>query len=234
MKRNIVIATVTAAALVGGGTVAAYASGDGDSAPTQRQSNVRIADDQDDKADDTSDDTAEERAQDRAEDRADAAEGDRDDDAAETGARSGTAKVGAADAVAAALKHTPGTAVAAELDDDGANVWEVNVVKGDGAEYDVRVAADNGKVLGAQRDDDGDDGREDLAALKGADVDARAAAEAPGAKGTVTDVDLDDDGPAAWSVETTKGEWKVDLKTGKVTQDHDDQDGQDDSDGDDD
>ncbi|MET9968791.1 PepSY domain-containing protein, partial [Streptomyces sp. NPDC006356] len=84
-------------------------------------------------------------------------------------------------------------------------------------------AADSGKVLGAQHDDDDDnDGREDLAALKGASVDAREAAEAAAANGTVTDVDLDDDGPAAWNVETTKGEWKVDLNTGKVTQDRDD------------
>ncbi|MGI5378278.1 PepSY domain-containing protein [Streptomyces sp. CA-251387] len=209
MKRNIVIATVAAAALIGGGTVAAYAVGDEDSAPTQRQSNVRVADDRDDSAAD-----------------------DRDDDTAEVRSEA-AAKVTAADAIAAALKHTPGTAVSADLDDDGSDVWEVNVVKGDGAEYDVRVAADDGKVLGAQRDDDDDnDGREDLAALKGASVDAREAAQAAAAKGTVIDVDLDDDGPAAWSVETTKGEWKVDLKTGKVTQDHDDRDGDDSGDDD--
>ncbi|MEU6306309.1 PepSY domain-containing protein, partial [Streptomyces chartreusis] len=111
---------------------------------------------------------------------------------------------------------------AADLDDDGSRAWEVSVVKGDGTEHDVRVSASDGKVLGAHRDDDDDDAREDLAALKGADVDAREAAVAAAAKGTVTDVDLDDDGPAAWSVETTKGEWKVDLGTGKVTQDLDD------------
>ncbi|MFI7409326.1 PepSY domain-containing protein [Streptomyces sp. NPDC049627] len=204
MKRNIVIATVAAAALIGGGTVAAYATGDDDSAPTQRPSNARVAD-------------------------------DRDDDTSEVRAQAEAAEVTAADAIAAALQHTPGTAVSADLDDAGPKVWEVNVVKGDGAEYDVRVSADDGKVLGAQRDDDDDDdndGREDLAALKGAGVDAREAAQAAAAKGTVTDVDLDDDRPAAWSVDTTKGEWKVDLKTGKVTQDHDDQDGQDDGDDD--
>lgn len=204
MKRNIVIATVAAAALIGGGTVAAYAVSGDESAPTQGQSSVRVAD-------------------------------DRDDDATEVGEAARTTEVTTADAIAAALKHTPGTAVSAELDDDGSNVWEVNVVKGDGTDYDVRVSADNGKVLGAQRDNDDDnDGREDLAALKGASVDAREAARAAAANGTVTDVDLDDDGPAAWSVETTKGEWKVDLRTGKVTQDHDDRGGQDDRDGDDD
>ncbi|MFE0257179.1 PepSY domain-containing protein [Streptomyces sp. NPDC059010] len=213
MKRNIVIATVAAAALIGGGTVAAYAVGGDESAPTQPHSNVRVADDRDDDAQDAAD--------------------DRDDDATEVRDATGAAKVTAADAIAAALKHTPGTAVSADLDDDGSNAWEVNVVKGDGTDHDVRVSADNGKVLGAQRDDDDDnDGREDLAALKDASVDAREAAQAAAAKGTVTDVDLDDDGPAAWSVETTKGEWKVDLKTGKVTQDHDDRDGQADRDDD--
>lgn len=203
MKRNIVIATVAAAALIGGGTVAAYAAaGDDGGSATQRQSNVRVADDD---RDDSADDTGEDRSDDGTEVRSAAA-----------------AKVTAADAIAAALKHTPGTAVGADLDDDGSRAWEVSVVKGDGTEHDVRVSANDGKVLGTHRDDDDDDAREDLAALKGADVDAREAAVAAAAKGTVTDLDLDDDGPAAWSVETTKGEWKVDLRTGKVTQDLDD------------
>ncbi|MFD5014536.1 PepSY domain-containing protein [Streptomyces chartreusis] len=215
MKRNIVIATVAAAALIGGGTVAAYAAaGDDDGAATQRQSSVRISDDRDDSADDS--------AEDRADDRDDKSDDNRDDDSVEVRSDAAGTKVTAADAIAAALKHTPGTAVGADLDDDGSRAWEVSVVKGDGTEHDVRVSANDGKVLGAHRDDDDDDAREDLTALKGADVDAREAAVAAAAKGTVTDVDLDDDGPAAWSVETTKGEWKVDLGTGKVTQDLDD------------
>ncbi|WP_432191408.1 PepSY domain-containing protein [Streptomyces sp. bgisy027] len=211
MKRNIAIATVAAAALIGGGTVAAYAAaGDDDGAATQRQSSVRVSDDRDDSVDDT------------AEDRADDRDRDRDDDGVEVRSDAAAAKVTAADAIAAALKHTPGTAVGADLDDDGSRMWEVSVVKGDGTDHDVRVSASDGKVLGAHRDgDDDDDAREDLAALKGADVDALEAAVAAAAKGTVTEVDLDD-GPAAWSVETTKGEWKVDLRTGKVTQDLDD------------
>ena len=215
MKRNIVIATVAAAALIGGGTVAAYAAaGDDDGAATQRQSSVRISDDRDDSADDS--------AEDRADDRDDKRDDNRDDDSVEVRSDAVGTKVTAADAIAAALKHTPGTAVGADLDDDGSRAWEVSVVKGDGTEHDVRVSANDGKVLGAHRDDDDDDARDDLTALKGADVDAREAAVAAAAKGTVTDVDLDDDGPAAWSVETTKGEWKVDLGTGKVTQDLDD------------
>jgi len=137
-----------------------------------------------------------------------------------------TATVTAEDAITAALKHTPGTAVGADRDDDGAKAWEVEVVKGDGAESTVRVSPSTGEILGVQRDDDGaDDGREDLAALKGTSVDAREAARAGAAKGAVVEVGLDDDAhPTVWSVETTKGEWAVDARTGKVTQDHDDAD----------
>ncbi|MER7571042.1 PepSY domain-containing protein [Streptomyces sp. NPDC126514] len=207
MKRNIVIATVTAAALVTGGTVAAYASGDDDGAPAQRDSNTRVADDRDDDRDDSRDDSQ---------------DGTRDDDTAE--AR--TAEVTAAEAVTAALKRTPGTAVSVDREDDGENdgadAWEVDVVTSDGTEYTVRIAAGSGKVLGADRDDDDSDGRDDLAALKGTTVDAGEAARAGAAKGTVTEVDLDDDGPAVWTVETTKGEWKVDTRTAELSRSQDD------------
>jgi uncharacterized membrane protein YkoI len=200
MKRNIVIATLTAAALATGGTVAAFAAGNDEATATQRQANTGV--------------------------QAAAAHDDVDDDrtAAPTG------NVTAAEAIAAALKHTPGTAVAADLDDDGADAWEVTVVKSDGTEYDVRVAPDSGKVLGAQRDTDDDndaDDRAELAAVKGAGTDAREAALAAAAKGTVTEVGVDDEnGTVAWSVDTVKdgkqGEWKVALGSGKVTQDRDD------------
>jgi uncharacterized membrane protein YkoI len=208
MKRNIVIATLTAAALATGGTVAAFAAGDDDATATQRQTN-----------------TSAQQAADRDDDPAD----DRDDGASEDRTAFSGAKVSAAEAIAAALKHTPGTALAADLDDDGADAWEVTVVKGDGTEYDVRIAPDSGKVLGAQRDTDEDndaDDRAELAAVKGAKTDAREAALAAAAKGTVTEVGLDDDnGTVAWGVDTVKdgkqGEWKVALGSGKVTQDRD-------------
>ncbi|MET9791358.1 PepSY domain-containing protein [Streptomyces canus] len=211
MKRNIVIATLTAAALATGGTVAAYAAGDDEATATQRQTNTsaQAAADRDD-ADDSAD--------------------DRDDDAAEDRTAVRGADVTAAEAIAAALKHTPGTAVSADLDDDGADAWKVSVVKGDGTEYDVRIAPDSGKVLGAQRDTDDDhdgDDRAELAAVKGAKTDAREAALAAAHKGTVTEVGIDDDnGTVTWSAETVKGdshgEWNVALDTGKVTQDRDD------------
>jgi uncharacterized membrane protein YkoI len=209
MKRNIVIATLTAAALATGGTVAAFAAGDDDATATQRQTN-----------------TSAQQAADRDDDTAD----DRDDDASDDRTAVSGAKVTAAEAIAAALKHTPGTALAADLDDDGADAWEVTVVKGDGTEYDVRIAPDSGKVLGAQRDTDDDDNdaddRAELAAVKGAKTDAREAALAAAAKGTVTEIGLDDDnGTVAWGVDTAKdgkqGEWKVAIDSGKVTQDRD-------------
>lgn len=197
MKRNIVIATLTAAALAGG-AVAAFAAGDDETTARPRTgAKVRVV----------------------AEDRTAVAAGG----------------VTAAEAIAAALRHTPGTAVSAELEDDSADAgaWSVDVVRGDGAEYGVDVSG-TGKVLGAQRDTDEDSGRDsedraELAALKGAKFDARGAALAAAAKGTVIEVGADgDNGTVAWSVETVKdgtaSEWKVALDTGEVTPDHSDDD----------
>jgi hypothetical protein len=82
-----------------------------------------------------------------------------------------------------------------------------------------------GRILTTDTDRDEDDAAEARGLLKGADVDAREAARAAAAKGVVTSVDLDDDDRAAgWSVETAgPGEdWRVDLKTGQVTADRDD------------
>ncbi|MDQ0598863.1 putative membrane protein YkoI [Streptomyces canus] len=208
MKRNIVIATLTAAALVTGGTVAAFAAGDDDTtAQRQASAGAQVIADRDDV-------------------------NDRDDDANDDRTATAGGDVTAAEAIAAALKHTPGTAVSADVDDDGADAgtWDVDVVKGDGAEYSVKVAPDSGEVLGAHRDtDDGNDSedRAELAALKGAEFDAREIAKAAAAKGTVTEVGVDDDnGTVAWSVETVKNnvtsEWKGALDTGKLTQDQDD------------
>ncbi|MEU0286146.1 PepSY domain-containing protein [Streptomyces sp. NPDC006147] len=132
--------------------------------------------------------------------------------------------VTAAEAVAAALKHTPGTAVSAELDDGS---WEIAVLgKGD-TWHSVRIAPDTGKVLGAQKDDE-DDAAEVRAALKNASVTAEQAAEAAESKGRVVSVDLDDDGDdRGWDTETRASggderEWKVDLKSAAVTADRDD------------
>ncbi|MEV5332201.1 PepSY domain-containing protein [Streptomyces werraensis] len=197
MKRNIVIAVVTAAALVGGGTATALAvSGDDDDASTPVTRTDDDRDDRDDRSDRSDDDG------DRA-----AAPGD----------------VTAADAIAAALKHTPGTAVSAELDDGS---WEIDVLgKGD-TWHSVRVDPGTGKVLGSSKDDE-DDAAEVRAALKGTSVTAEEAAKAAAAKGTVVSVDLDDDGDdRGWEAETRASggdeqDWSVGLTTASVTADRD-------------
>ncbi|MFJ8541169.1 PepSY domain-containing protein [Streptomyces sp. NPDC093586] len=216
MKRNIVIAAVTAAALVGGGTATALAT-TGDDTPdtgTARQADgTRTADDA----------------------------ADRDDDA-----RVASVEVSAADAIASALREAPGTAVSAELDDEdddgGRAAWEVDVLAGDGTWHSVRIDPATGKVLGSQTEDDTDDAAEARAALKGTSVDAAEAAKAAAGHGTVTSVELDDDGhhgdgKAAWEAETRSSgtaeqEWRVDAGTGKVTADHPDGSGSDSDDSD--
>ncbi|WP_333742560.1 PepSY domain-containing protein [Streptomyces ardesiacus] len=236
MKRKIVIAALAAAALAGGGTATALATTGDDGRGTAPRADVSVPDDG--------------GVRDEADDR----ENDRDDDR-EDGARAASAEVTAADALAAALADTPGTAVSAELDDedddgdrgDGDDrrqraAWEVDVLAGDGTWHDVRVDAVTGKILGSERDDDEDDTAEVRAALKGTSVDAAAAARAAAGHGTVTSVELDEDGHygdgrPAWEVETHasgKGEreWRVDARTGKVTADrshdrHDSRDGED-------
>ncbi|MFD5374483.1 PepSY domain-containing protein [Streptomyces griseoincarnatus] len=201
MKRNIVIAVVTAAALVGGGTATALAvAGDDD----DTTSVTRTDDDRDD----------------RGEDRSDDRDGDDDDGAV----RAAAGGVTAAEAITAALKHTPGTAVSAELDDGS---WEVDVLAGGDTWHTVRIAQDSGKVLGAQKDDE-DDAAEVRAALKGASVTAGDAAKAAAAKGTVVSVGLDDDGDdRGWEAETRASggderDWSVGLTTASVTADRDD------------
>ncbi|SDD67631.1 PepSY domain-containing protein [Streptomyces prasinopilosus] len=215
MKRNVVIAAITAAALVGGGTATAIAvSGDDEPAST-RQVDTWASEGERDDGDDDGDDRD-----------------DLDDDA-----RALSADVSAAEAVSAALKHRPGTAVSVEMDDDdddgehrGRAAWEVGVLGGGDTRYSVWIDPDSGRVLGSERDDDDDNDAAGVrAALKGTSVTAGEAAKAAAAEGTVTSVDLDDDGPrgeAAWEVETvTAGgddrEWRVGPDNGEVTADDD-------------
>ncbi|MFH9042669.1 PepSY domain-containing protein [Streptomyces sp. NPDC017966] len=217
MKRNIVIAVVTAAALVGGGTATALAVS-GDDAPTTRATENRAADD-----DGRDDDRGRADADDQDDD------GDDRDDSDDRDASSGD--VTAADAIAAALKHTPGTAVSAELDD---RVWEVDVLGGGDTWHSVRIDPGSGKVLGASKDDE-DDADEVRAALKGASVTAGEAAKAAAAEGTVTSVDLDDDDDKGWEAETRASggderDWRVDPSSGSVTADRDDDGGDSDDD----
>ncbi|ARX86475.1 MULTISPECIES: PepSY domain-containing protein [Streptomyces] len=268
MKRNIVIATVVAATLVGGGTATAFALGGDDESSAAGKSSVQLKhddsrvnddrDDADDAAEDAADDAQDRRddaRDDRDDDRDDARDDDRDDrddrddlddaredareaqgDKAENAAEAKGAKVDAAEAVAAALKAKPGTAVSVDLDDEnGGLIWDVDVLGKDGRTWhSVQVDPGNGKVLGSHVDRDDDEGAGDdaaetsriAAALKGSSVTAGEAAKAAADKGKVTSVDIDDDGARVnvWDVETTSADgteshWNVDLTSGKVTAD---------------
>ncbi|MDX3696840.1 PepSY domain-containing protein [Streptomyces europaeiscabiei] len=233
MKRNIVIATITAVALIGGGTATAIAVAGDDEAPAKKTVSVANDDNDRDDVDDTadSDDTAQDKAEDRAEDQA-ARDTDQDaEDKAENAAEAKAGQVTAADAIRTALKHKSGTAVSADLDDEGTNlVWDVDVLTGGGKWFSVQVDPGTGKVLGshADRDDDGDDAAETeqiRTALKGSSVTAAEAAEAAAAKGTVTSVDIDEESTdQAWEVDTTAADgtgsdWRVALDSGKLTAD---------------
>ncbi|MYV53778.1 PepSY domain-containing protein [Streptomyces sp. SID3212] len=183
MKRNLVIAAVTAAALVGGGTFTAVAVGgegrddDGGTARTAPPSPVTVPGVTDPSADD----------------------------------RSGTTPtaVTASEAAAAALRKYPGAVSSVDRDDDRGSVWEVEVLGVDGRWREVRIDAAGTVRPDDRRDDgrhdDGDDDREnrdERAALRAATVDAQEAAAAALASvpGTVTSVDLDDDFASAWDV----------------------------------
>ncbi|MFD5340557.1 PepSY domain-containing protein [Streptomyces hawaiiensis] len=206
MKRNIVIAAVTAAALIGGGTATALATTGGDEGSARQAANTRLSDD-DGRADQDDRD-------------------DRDDDAAQVS----SSDVTAPEAIASALKHTSGTVVSAELDDEDDSdkvVWKVDVLSGDNTWHSVSVDPSNGKVLGAHTDDE-DDTAQVRAALKGSSVTAEEAAKAAAGKGVVTSVGLDEDGKdKSWEAETRKSggaeqDWNVDLATAKVMADRDD------------
>ncbi|MYW67656.1 peptidase propeptide and YpeB domain protein [Streptomyces sp. SID8379] len=159
-------------------------------------------------------------------------------DAQENAAEAKGATIKAEDAIAAALRHTPGLAVGADLDsDDGRLVWDVDVIgSGNTAWHHVEVDPGTGKVLGAhvEKDDDDDPARV-ASALRNASTSAEDAARAAAAKGTVTSVDADDDGSVkVWEVETTSAngtqrDWHVDLGSSTVSPDRtSDDDGNDD------
>ncbi|MFI8002542.1 PepSY domain-containing protein [Streptomyces sp. NPDC086010] len=204
MKRNITVAALTAAVLVGGGLVTTAAFADSD------------------------DGTKDERT------------------AGSTGPGAASRTVTLDDAVATALKAVPGTVTEAGLDDDddaddGARtVWELDVYGSDRTWHDVTVDARSGKVLSEREDDDDDDGRR-APRPAAVSLDAAVKAALGDRPGTVTSVDLDDDGDDGgkaaphWDVDVTGGDGKqhelnVDAKSGKVTADRADDDGDGDSD----
>ncbi|WP_324797649.1 PepSY domain-containing protein [Streptomyces cyaneofuscatus] len=217
MKRNVTIAAVTAAVLIGGTAAATVAfadsDGDRDRTSTRSASTVSLADDRDDRTDDASDDRAPAPAK--------------------------GSGISLDQAVAAALKSVPGTVTQAELDrddddHDGRTVWELDVRGSDKKWHDVTVDATNGKVLKSREDDDNDD-----RAPRSSTVTLKQAADAAlkTAPGSITSIDLDDDDDdddkgskgnvLRWDVDIAgkdgkSHELRVDAKTGKVTADRDD------------
>ncbi|MFD9421228.1 MULTISPECIES: PepSY domain-containing protein [unclassified Streptomyces] len=209
MKRNIAIAAVTAAVLIGGAAATTVAFADDDSDRTGRSTGSGTAP----KTITT----------------------DGDDDTVRT--VTGTTTISLDEAVAAALKSVPGTVTEAELDDDDEDrdVWELDVYGSDKVWHDVTVDARNGTVLTDREDDDNDD--RDRYAPKSASLSLDAAVKSAlrTAPGSVTSVDLDndddDDGRRGhvlrWDIDIAgkdgrHHELHVDAKTGKVTVDRDD------------
>lgn len=225
MKRKIIIATVAAAALVGGGSATAFgvagsSGGDGDRTLPRSQAGVQLSN-ADHDSDDRDDNTA----------------ADRDED-------TGNSDVSLREASAAALKAVPGKITELELDTEGNRlVWEADVLGKDSKSHKVELDANSGKLLTQRIDQDDDDAAENSAA-KSARTDAVAAASKAAANtgGTVTSVSLEDDvrsGSPVWEVETvgkngTEHEVSIDSGSGKVTQQSTDDDSDDDHGDDDD
>ncbi|MER7399479.1 PepSY domain-containing protein [Streptomyces sp. NPDC000151] len=219
MKRNVVIATVAAAALIAGGTATAVAIGSEDgttgSAPSAAQGQqaggvARYDDGQGQDGD--GDDAREARA----------------------------ATVTAQQAAAAALKAVPGAVTEVDLDDDASGTaWEVSVLGKDGKWHDLTIGADKAEVRHqhVDRDGDGDFGKQKVdAALNSASVDIAEAAQRAAAHGTVVSVELDGPDNAkklVWEAETVTKDGaehhvNVDPGSGAVSNAPSDDDGDDD------
>ncbi|MER5982116.1 PepSY domain-containing protein [Streptomyces sp. NPDC001787] len=217
MKRNITIAAVTAAVLIGGGAAATMAFADDDDRGNGSAS--------------TSGGTAPKTITTGGDDAQAAPRGD--------------GRVSLDGAIAAALRSVPGTVTGAELDDDdddGRDVWELDVFGADKVWHDVTVDARNGTVR-TDRDDDNDD--RDRHAPRSASVSLNSAVQSAlrTAPGSVTSVELDHDddddgrggGVPRWDIDITgedghHHELHVDARNGTVTVDRDDDDRGDDRD----
>ncbi|MGP3986510.1 PepSY domain-containing protein [Streptomyces sp. 3N207] len=205
MKRKVIIATVAAAALVGGGTATAFGVAGQDSgtdgktaAASQSHSNVRMAEHDDHDDDGENDDTCD--------DRGDGRDGGRADKAEDTG----SAKVSHSRAAHAVLKEVPGSITELELDTDGNQlVWDADVLGKDNKWHDVKIDATKGHVVKNRVDARKDDNRSVVRAAK-LDADAAGKKAAQETKGAVTSLSLDDDG-------RDKGKWEADAvdKRGK-------------------
>ncbi|QPP06506.1 hypothetical protein G4Z16_08935 [Streptomyces bathyalis] len=218
MKRKLAIATVTALALIGGGSVAASASDDANQPAASSASSASSASA-------ASSAGADDRDDDRVDDKDDGKDDGKDDkdDGRNEGRAAADAGTTAADAAAAALKTAPGTVTSIDLEAGKQGpVWEVDVTKG-GTSHEVRLDGNTKKVLSERTEQEED-------AVPGSKLTAEDVARKAAERGTVTAVEFDDDAKSpTWEVETTdKGketELTVDGRSGKVTQsaaDHED------------
>ncbi|WP_369201555.1 PepSY domain-containing protein [Streptomyces sp. PU-14G] len=223
MKRKVIIATVTAAALVGGGTATAFgvAGSGGDSADgkpaSSSQSHIRSVEHDDDRGDGHDDDRGDHDDRDD-----DGKDGDRADKAEDKGA----ADVSFSRAAESVLKEVPGSITELELDTDNNQlVWEADVLGKDDKWHEVKIDATKGDVVKNRVDTRKDDDRSAARAAKldAAEVGKKAAAAS---KGTVTSVSLEDDADdgaakGRWEAETvdkqgTEHELVLDGTSGKV------------------
>ncbi|WP_030408179.1 PepSY domain-containing protein [Streptomyces albus] len=223
MKRKVIIATVTAAVLIGGGTATAFgvAGGDGDGgdrAGTASQTHLRPAEHDDDHAD----------GQDRDDDGRDHDDDGKDDDGKDDGDRAEDTGAGALShdrAARAVLKAVPGTVTELELDTERDRlVWEADVLGKDAKWHEVKIDAVKGGVVTNRVDGHKDD---DRATVRAARIDAAEIGDKAAARtgGTVTSVSLeadrDDHDKGRWEAETVdkKGqehELVLDGTSGKV------------------
>ncbi|MFE9196991.1 PepSY domain-containing protein [Streptomyces albidoflavus] len=219
MKRNAVIAALTAVAVIGGGAAAvAVSSGDDAPATASPADRVSLVSGQETAApadrDDEQDDDRDAKGEDDRDDRRDDDKDDQDDRRDDKGASADPGNVTAAQAIAAALKHTSGTVLSADLDDDddGDRRWEVEVATGGSTVHEIDVDSTTGKVVRTETDRDEDDAAAELKAVQGAKVSARDAAAA--VDGAVTSVEFDD---GRWEVEVGEADWTVPLDTPRAS-----------------
>lgn len=67
-----------------------------------------------------------------------------------------------AQAIEIALQNVPGEVQEIELEkEDGVMIYEIEVVKADGQEFEIEIAADSGTVLEVEAEDDDDDDDKD-------------------------------------------------------------------------
>nr|WTA00847.1 PepSY domain-containing protein [Streptomyces sp. NBC_00857] len=167
------------------------------------------------------------------------------DDTTKDRAQAKAAKISQSEAADKALKAVPGTATSAELDNadrNGSLIWEVNVLGKNHKNYEVTIDAGNGKVLNKHVDRD-DDAAQDAAETQdlvktdktGHDKAIDKALNA--VPGTVTSYSLDDNdrnGSTVCGIDVLGKDHKshdvtINAASGKVLNQHVDQDDQDDS-----